>query len=139
MTVMTDECVSVDPNGTGEMENRSVTVLGLPERFSAEAGQRFLYELEGCMLAGRPYLVLDCSRAGNLDKPLAAVLLHCLEEAMKRNGDVKLACLSLRESSALVLAGAVRLFEVFDTVEDAIRSFHHFSFEMGADASESAA
>lgn len=139
MTVMTDECVSADPNRTDEMENRSVTVLRLPERFSADAGQHFLYGLERCLRAGRPYLVLDCSRAGDLDKPLAGVLLHCLEEAMKRNGDVKLACLSLRESSALVLAGATRIFEVFDTVEGAVRSFHQFPFEVGTDASESAA
>ena len=35
-------------------------------------------------------MVLDCSNVRQLDRAGIQVLLRCLEEAMKRNGDVKL-------------------------------------------------
>jgi anti-anti-sigma regulatory factor len=116
-------------------ERRSVTVLQLPERFSLDAARNFAYEVERCIEIGRPYLVLDCSTAGQLDKPTAGLLLYCLEEAMKRNGDVKLACISLAEQPVLRAANAHRLFEAFDTVEEAIGSFHQFPSESGEEES----
>jgi anti-anti-sigma regulatory factor len=39
----------------------------------------------------RAYIVLDCSKVGVMDRSAIYLLLCCLEEAMKRNGDVKLA------------------------------------------------
>jgi anti-anti-sigma regulatory factor len=116
---------------TDAMHRRSVTVLQLPELFSLDAAGDFAHAVERCIDIGRPCLVLDCSAAGQLDKPMAGLLLYCLEEAMKRNGDVKLACISLAEQPVLEAASACRLFEAFDTVEEAIDSFHQFPSEAG--------
>ena len=44
-------------------------------------------------------------------------------EAMKRDGDIKLANLSPAAATILELMRVDRLFEIFDTAEEATRSF----------------
>jgi hypothetical protein len=51
------------------------------------------------------------------------MLLQCLEEAMKRDGDLKLAAVSPASAVILELMRVDRLFEMFETSEDAMRSF----------------
>ena len=43
------------------------------------------------------------------------VLLCCLEEALKRNGDVKLAGLTPPAKAGLQMAGVDRVFEIYDS------------------------
>jgi len=50
-------------------------------------------------------------------------LLCCLEEAMKRNGDVKLAAIPDGVRALLEHTGAGRVFEGFDTTAEALDSF----------------
>ncbi len=52
------------------------------------------------------------------------MLLHCLEEAMKRDGDLKLAALSPESEVILELMRVARVFEAYPTSEDAVRSFN---------------
>jgi anti-sigma B factor antagonist len=70
--------------------------------------------------------VLDCSRVRELDSAGIQVLLHCLEEAMKRNGDVKLAAIPPAAAEILELTKVDSLFEAFDSIRDAVNSFHQF-------------
>jgi anti-anti-sigma factor len=74
--------------------------------------------------ADRPRVVLDCSRVLQFDIAGIQVLLHCLEEAMKRNGDVKLAAIPPGAGKILERTGVVNLFEVFDNTLDAVESFY---------------
>jgi anti-anti-sigma regulatory factor len=76
------------------------------------------------MSTNRPRLVLDCSRLRECDISTIHLLLHCLEEAMKRNGDVKLAAVPTAAAIRLVSTGVARLFETFDSTEEAVNSFH---------------
>jgi anti-anti-sigma factor len=71
----------------------------------------------------RPSLVLDCSKVRQMDAPAIHLLLSFLEEAMKRNGDVKLAGVPQEVMATLELAGVDRLFEIFDTNAEAVTSF----------------
>ena len=93
------------------------------------------------MTTTRPYLVLDCSNIRHMDNSVVRLLLHCLEEAMKRNGNVKLAGIPSAVNPIFGTNGANRLFEIFDTTADAVNSFHELPFEdlSQADKSESAA
>src|SRR5690349_4895665 len=77
--------------GMTKMTERPVVVKQLPEKLSAEQGQIFLREVEQYMSVQRPRIVLDCSQVRQLDSAGIQLLLRCLEKAMKRNGDVKLA------------------------------------------------
>jgi anti-sigma B factor antagonist len=112
------------------MENmigrRPVVVKQLPERLSVAQSRLFFFEVEPWLTADRPRVVLDCSRVRELDSAGIQVLLHCLEEAMKRNGDVKLAAIPPAAAEILELTKVDSLFEAFDSIRDAVNSFHQF-------------
>jgi anti-anti-sigma regulatory factor len=103
--------------------------MQLPERLGKKEARDFAREVERCMNITRPFLVLDCSNVRHLDKSLVYLLLGCLEEALKRNGDVKLVGIPLTTDTVLGPTGTNRLFEIFDTTADAVNSFHPFSLE----------
>jgi anti-anti-sigma regulatory factor len=102
---------------------RAVAVKQLPETLNSRNGRLFLRELESFMNVDRPCIVFDCSKLHQIDRPAIHLLLCCLEEAMKRKGDVKLARIPARAKAMLELTGAIHLFEVFDTNADAVSSF----------------
>ena len=107
--------------------HRAVAVKQLPETFDAQQGRRFFSELESSMNVDRPSLVLDCSRVRLMDTSAVHLLLCCLEEAMKRNGDVKLAGLSDTSIEVLDRTGVLNLFECYNSTTEAVRSFHRIS------------
>jgi anti-sigma B factor antagonist len=104
---------------------RAVTVHEMPERVTPAAERRFLQELQEYVETERPRLVLDCSAVGEMDNATIHLLLSCLEEAMKRNGDARLAAVSQEARAALDAAGVSRLFEIYPTTAEAVQSFRH--------------
>ncbi len=109
------------------IRERVVTVRHFPEPFDGRQMSDFFCEIKTCLDIDRPCLVLDCSRLSQLDKRTVLLLLGCLEEAMKRNGDVRLAGISPQARAALKATGADTLFSYFETTADAIASFHRRS------------
>jgi|SRR5579859_1791179 len=101
----------------------TVSVTQLPETADVRGGRLFFEELESRMNIDRPCIVLDCSKVTEMDRFAIHMLLCCLEEAMKRDGDVKLAAVSPCAREALELTGVDRLFEIYDTEAEAINSF----------------
>jgi len=106
----------------------TVAVLQLPETWTVRGARMFLFELETCIVTDRPLLVVDCSKAGRLDGPATYLLLQCLEAAMKRNGDVRLAGVSRKGRATLESEGVSRLFRIFDSNAEAIKSFQQGAF-----------
>lgn len=86
-------------------------------------GRLFFNELESRMNIDRPCMVLDCSRVREMDRFAIHMLLCCLEEAMKRDGDVKLAAVSPSAREMLELTRVDRLFEIYETETEAVNSF----------------
>jgi anti-anti-sigma regulatory factor len=111
--------------------------MQLPKRLGAREERSFLRAVEHRMNMERPYLVLDCSNISQLDNSAVHLLLCCLEEAMKRNGDVKLAGIPLMTEMVPGLTGTSRLFEIFDTTADAVNSFRQLPFAVLSETSES--
>lgn len=72
---------------------RPITVRHLPPGSDLRRKLLFVEEMESCLAQRRPCLVLDCSSLTTMDEAAVHLMLHCLEEALKRNGDVKLAAL----------------------------------------------
>ncbi len=101
-----------------------VVVMELPEQLNGAEGNAFLHDLQPLLEGDRPRLVLDCSQVQYMDSVGIEMLLHCMDEAMKRDGDLKLAALSPSSAAILELMRVDRLFEVFETAEEAARSFH---------------
>ena len=106
---------------------RPVFVRPLPKKLNMRQGRLFFRDLLKCMDGDRPRIVLDCGNLSASDKSVVLLLLHCLEEAMKRNGDVKLANVAPSLTALLEITQAKRLFEVFDTPAEAVNSFHRFA------------
>lgn len=102
---------------------RVVSVKQLPGQLNPQRGRLFFRDMESSMNVERPSIVLDCSNALEMDNQAIHLLLCCLEGALKRNGDVRLAAVTPKALASLEHAGADRLFRIFDTVNEAVDSF----------------
>jgi len=101
----------------------AVTVTQLPETLDMNKGRLFFKELESRMNIDRPCVVLECSKVRDMNRIAIHMLLCCLEEAMKRDGDVKLAAVPPAARQTLELTRVDRLFEIYDTEAEAVNSF----------------
>ncbi|HEY7405896.1 MAG TPA: STAS domain-containing protein [Candidatus Angelobacter sp.] len=109
-----------------DINSRPVVVKRMPERLNSRVAREFLRDVQPFLLADRPQLVFDLSQVVQLDAAGVEMLLRCMSEAHKRDGDVKLASLSEQSAVVLELTRTERLFEIFETSTDAARSFSGF-------------
>jgi anti-anti-sigma factor len=101
-----------------------VVVMQMPEQFTGGEVQTFMLELGPLLQSNRPRIVLECSQVRSVDSAGVEMLLHSLEEVLKRDGDLKLAALSAEAEVFLELMRVARVFETFPTSEEAVRSFN---------------
>ena len=104
----------------------AVTVKKLPESVSLGNARELLREVSPLLTENQPRIVFDFTEVQHLDSAGIEMLLRCMEEAMKRKGDVKLAAISPRVAVILELTRVDRLFEIFENPSDAVESFHRF-------------
>ncbi|HEY6970944.1 MAG TPA: STAS domain-containing protein [Candidatus Angelobacter sp.] len=109
-----------------EINSRPVIVKRMPERVNARTAREFLQDVQPFLTADRPQIVFDLSQVKQLDSSGVEMLLRCMSEAHKRDGDLKLAAPSAQASVVLELTRTERLFEIYDTSTDAARSFSGF-------------
>lgn len=113
--------------------SKPVVVMQLPEELNLRNARHFLQDLNPLLETHRPRIVLDCSQVRYIDGAGVEMLLHCLEEAMKRDGDLKLAAVSPESEVILEFMRVDRMFEVFSTSEEAVQSFSAIPSEAIAD------
>jgi anti-anti-sigma factor len=113
----------------------AITVKQLPETLSGKEGRLFLRGLGKSMNIDGACIVLDCSQVRQIDSSAIYLLLCCLENAMMRDVDVKLAAVSSEAKAMLLVTGADRLFECFGTEAEAIRSFRQLPVDPDSGAS----
>lgn len=106
------------------LRTTTVSIKQLPETINMRQRRSFLRELKSCLDVDRPHIVIDCSRVREIDRGALFLLLCCLEEAMKRQGDVRLATVPQHAEPVLSRSGIGRLFRIFDHVTDAVNSYH---------------
>ena len=109
-----------------ETNSRPVVVKRMPERVNGRTARDFLRDVRPFLIVDRPQIVFDLSQVRQLDSAGVEMLLRCMSEAHKRDGDVKLASLSDQSAVVLELTRTERLFEIFETSTDAVRSFSGF-------------
>ncbi len=105
---------------------KAVIVKQLPEHLGAQQSHAFFRELAPLLASDRPRLVFDFTAVRHLDSAGVELLLQCMEEAMKRNGDLKLAAVSPQLAVILEMTRVDRLFEIFPSSTEAVESFHRF-------------
>src|SRR5579864_4623169 len=103
---------------------RPVIVKNLPERLTAGNTGPFFCEVKPILEGDRPRIVFNFSNVRDFDYAGVAILLTCIEEVLKKNGDLKLAAVPARSLTILELTRVDRLFEIFDNTADAIKSFY---------------
>jgi anti-anti-sigma factor len=99
-------------------------VKQVPATLSGKQGKVFLRELVASTNGERPYFVLDCSRISTMDCSVIYLLLCCLEEVLKSNGDIKLSAIPAGAESILEQTGVNRIFDIFETTDAAVAGFH---------------
>jgi anti-sigma B factor antagonist len=104
-------------------DRNPVVIIEVPSVLNEVHGKAFLQELQPMLESERPYIVLDCSQLQHVDSAGIEVLLQCMEESMKRDGDVKLAGVPPASAAILELMRVDRVFETFQTAQEAARSF----------------
>src|SRR5438270_9535130 len=106
--------------------SRAVVVKRMAEKVNQREARKFLQDVRPFLSADRPQLVFDLSLVKQLDAAGVEMLLHCVSEVMKRDGDLKLASLSQQAAMVLELTRTDRLFEIYDNSTEAARSFSGF-------------
>jgi anti-sigma B factor antagonist len=106
--------------------NRPVVVKRMPERMNLKQARAFCREIEPILSSDRPQMVFDCSHVRQIDAAGVEMLLRCLADVVKRDGDVKLAALSPQMAVVLELTRTDRLFEIYESCSDAVLSFSRF-------------
>jgi anti-sigma B factor antagonist len=104
-------------------KSRPVIVKRVPESLSQKQARAFLEEVRPLLEHDRPQIVFDLSLVRRIDAAGVDLLLYCMKEAARRDGDLKLASLSPQAQVVLDLTRTGRLFEVFANSADAARSF----------------
>src|SRR5262249_44281831 len=111
----------------GDMEtSRPVIVKRLPGRMNLREAKSFFREMQPILRIDRPQVVFDLSQVRQMDAAGVDILLQCMSEAMKRDGDVKLAAVSPQATVILELPRTDRLFEIYNNSTEAARSFSGF-------------
>lgn len=98
----------------------------MPERLNLRSAKQFEREVQPFLTSDRPQVVFDLSQVRHLDAAGVDMLLRCMTQAMKRDGDLKLAALSEQALTILEVTRTDRLFEIYETSTDAVRSFTYF-------------
>ena len=106
--------------------SRSVVVKRVPESLNQRQARLFWQEVEPALTADRPQVVFDLSQVRQMDAAGVDLLLKCMGEVMKRDGDLKLAAVSPEAAVILEMTRTDRFFEVYETAADAARSFSRF-------------
>lgn len=103
--------------------SRPVIVKRVPENLNLKQARIFLEEVRPLLEHDRPQLVFDLTLVRRIDAAGVDMLLYCMKEAVRRDGDLKLASLSSEAQIMLDITRAGRLFEVFASSAEAARSF----------------
>lgn len=106
--------------------SRPVVVKRVPARLNLRHARDFLREVQPFLNSDRPQMVFDLSQVRQMDAAGVDLLLHCMNAAMKRDGDLKLAAPSAQALVILELTRTDRLFEIYESSSDAVRSFRSF-------------
>lgn len=103
--------------------SRPVIVKRVPENLNLKHARAFLEEVRPLLEHDRPQIVFDLSMVCRIDAAGVDMLVYCMKEASRRDGDLKLASLSPQAQVVLEMTRAGRLFETFVSSADAARSF----------------
>lgn len=87
-------------------------VVNLPERVTAKETRELMSELKSQLTVDQPYVVLDLSEVKQIDTAGVDLLLECLVETARRDGNVRLRGISPEAATVLELTGMDLVLQV---------------------------
>lgn len=106
--------------------SRPVVVKRVPALLNTRQARQFHDEVRPLLRVDRPQIVFDLAAVRQIDAAGIDMLLQCMTDASRRDGDLKLANLSPHAAVILELTRTDRLFEIYETATDAVKSFSSF-------------
>jgi len=97
-----------------------ITVEG---RLVAACSEEFKETVSGWLDENR-YILFDLSQMNHIDSSGLGALVYVLQKANAADGMVKLACLQPRPRIVFDITKVYRIFEIYDSVDSALASFH---------------
>jgi anti-anti-sigma factor len=107
----------------GVQTAEAIIVVEVPAQLNHVYAVTFCAELQPLFQSDRACIVLDFSQVRHIDSAGLMALSRCVRDSMRRDGDLKLAAVSPASKVILEFMLADRLFETFETTEEAVRSF----------------
>lgn len=104
------------------METRSTIVVKLPECMTGKAVRTIMRQVKPALSLDHPYVVIDMSNVRQMDSAALDMLLSCMVQISRRDGELKLAGLSPEAATMLELTRMDRIFEIFPSVPEAVTS-----------------
>jgi anti-sigma B factor antagonist len=107
-----------------EKEVNGVTVLKLSGRISlGEESNMLRTRLKECLSQGKTRLVLNLADITYIDSAGLGTLVAGFTSAQNQGANLKLANLTKRFNEQLHITKLVTVFDVYDSVQDAVKSF----------------
>ena len=111
-----------------EKDVNGVTVLELNGRVTLGEGSSLLRtKLKDLLSQGKTRLVLDLAEVSYVDSAGLGTLVAGYTSAQNQGANLKLANLTKRFHEQLSITKLVTVFDVYDTVQDAVKSFESAS------------
>jgi len=102
-----------------------IRIIAPQGRLDAAGAQPLEVELKQRIAAGETRLIVDFQETRYIGSNGLRVLLAALKQAQEQGGALKLCGLIARLKEIFVMAGFDRVFEIFETREDAEKSFRN--------------
>jgi len=113
---------------TVEKEVNGVTVLELAGRVTlGEESNQLRTKLKDLLSQGKTRLVLDLAEVTYIDSAGLGTLVAGFTSAQNQGANLKLANLTKRFNEQLNITKLVTVFDVYDSVQDAVKSFQSAS------------
>ncbi len=107
-----------------EKEVKGVTVLEISGRVTlGEESSQLRNKIKETLAQGRTRLVLDLAAVSYIDSAGLGTLVAGFTSAQNQGANMKLANLTKRFDEQLHITKLVTVFDVYDTVEDAVKSY----------------
>ena len=106
-----------------ERQMGAVTVLSVSGKITLEDSGQLKGKVTSVVEAGHKQIVLDLGGVTYIDSSGLGEMVSCYTTVARNQGAIKLASVGARSKDLLVMTKLITVFEVHDTVNQAIASF----------------
>lgn len=100
-----------------------VTTVQIDDRLEADTVQEFRDTMSQLASKGKIKIVLDLGKVSFIDSSGLGCIVSVLRQFRQNDGDIKLACIMDSIRPLIEIVRLHRVFDIYDSVEEAVRSF----------------